>query len=110
MLKYRKECAPLTAEIGAVNTVVVRRNRSLYGGNTDCLGLLRALEKKLRIKGSRILVFGAGGAARAAVFALARSGATVAICARRERAAKELARSCGAESMPRAALPTDSFD
>jgi 3-dehydroquinate dehydratase / shikimate dehydrogenase len=110
ILKYLKECDPLAAEIGAVNTVVVRRNGSLYGGNTDHLGLLRALEKKLRIKGSRILVFGAGGAARAAVFALARSGANVAICARREKAARELARAFGAESLPRAALRTESFD
>ena len=110
ILKYLKECDPLAAEIGAVNTVVVRRDGSLYGGNTDYLGLLRALEKKLRIKGSRILVFGAGGAARAAVFALARSGATVAICARREKAARELARAFGAESLPRAALRTESFD
>ena len=110
ILKYLKECDPLAAEIGAVNTVVVRRDGSLYGGNTDYLGLLRALEKKLRIQGSRILVFGAGGAARAAVFALARSGATVAICARREKAATELARSFGAESLPRAALRTESFD
>src|SRR2546429_1654301 len=110
ILKYLKECDPLAAEIGAVNTVVVRRNGSLYGGNTDYLGLLRALEKKLRIKGSRILVFGAGGAARAAVFALARSGASVAICARREKAARQLARAFGAESLPRAALRTESFD
>lgn len=110
ILKYLKECDPLAAEIGAVNTVVVRRGGSLYGSNTDYLGLLRALEKKLRIKGSRILVFGAGGAARAAVFALARSGATVAICARREKAARELARAFGAESLPRRALRTESFD
>jgi len=110
ILKYLKDCDPLAAEIGAVNTVVVRRNGSLYGGNTDSLGLLRALEKKLRIKGSRILVFGAGGAARAAVFALTRSGATVAICARREKAAREFARAFGAEALPRAALRTESFD
>jgi len=110
ILRYLKECDPLAAEIGAVNTVVVRRNGSLYGSNTDYLGLLRALEKKLRIKGSRVLIFGAGGAARAAVFALARSGATVAICARREKAARELARAFGAESLPRAALRTESFD
>src|SRR5713101_4432531 len=69
ILKYLKKCDPLAAEIGAVNTVVVRRNGSLYGCNTDYLGVLRALEKKLRIKGSRILIFGAGGAARAAAFA-----------------------------------------
>jgi 3-dehydroquinate dehydratase / shikimate dehydrogenase len=110
ILKYLEECDPLAAEIGAVNTVVVRRNGSLYGSNTDYLGLLRALEKKLHIKGSRILVFGAGGAARAAVFALVRSGATVAICARREKAARQLARALGGEAVPRAALRTDSFD
>ncbi len=110
ILKYLKECDPLAAEIGAVNTVVVRRNGSLYGCNTDYLGVLRALEKKLRIKGSRVLIYGAGGAARAAAFALVRSGATVAICARREKAARELARAFGGEAVPRAALRTESFD
>jgi 3-dehydroquinate dehydratase/shikimate dehydrogenase len=110
ILKYLKECDPLAAEIGAVNTVVVRRDGSLFGCNTDYLGVLRALEKRLRIKGSRILIFGAGGAARAAAFALVRSGAAVAICARREKAARELARAFGGEAVPRAALRTDFFD
>jgi 3-dehydroquinate dehydratase / shikimate dehydrogenase len=111
ILKYLKECDPLASEIGAVNTVVVRRDDgSLYGCNTDYLGVLRALEKKLRIKGSRILIFGAGGAARAAAFALVRSGAAVAICARREKAARELARVFGGETVPRAALRTEFFD
>lgn len=110
ILKYLKECDPLAAEIGAVNTVVVRRDGSLLGSNTDYLGVLRALEKKLRIKGSRILIFGAGGASRAAAFALAHAGATVAICARREKAAKELARAFGAEVVPRSALRTEFFD
>jgi 3-dehydroquinate dehydratase/shikimate dehydrogenase len=110
ILKYLKECDPLAAKIGAVNTVVVRRDGSLFGCNTDYLGVLRALEKKLRIKGSRILIFGAGGAARAAALALIRVGADVAICARRERAAKALARAFGGEVLPRAALRTESFD
>src|SRR6266566_3722041 len=110
ILKYLKKCDPLAEEIGAVNTVVVRRNGSLYGCNTDCLGVLRALEKKLRINGSRILIFGAGGAARAAAFALVRSGAAVAICARREKAASVLARAFSGEAVPRSALSTQSFD
>src|SRR6266404_2528478 len=110
ILKYLKECDALAVEIGAVNTVVVRRDGSLFGSNTDYLGVLRALEKKLRIRGSRVLIFGAGGAARAATFALTRAGAAVAICARREKAAKELARAFGAEVVPRAALRTESFD
>ena len=110
ILKYLKECDPLAAEIGAVNTVVVRPDGSLLGSNTDYLGVLRALEKKLRIKGSRILIFGAGGSARAAALALARAGAAVAICARRDKAARELARAFGAEVVPRSALRTESFD
>jgi 3-dehydroquinate dehydratase/shikimate dehydrogenase len=110
ILKFLKECDPLAAEIGAVNTVVVRRDGSLYGCNTDYVGILRALEKKLRLAGSRILIFGAGGAARAAAFALAKAGALVGICARREEAAHELARAVGGEVIPRRALRSISFD
>jgi len=110
ILKHLKECEPLAAEIGAVNTVVVRRDGSLYGCNTDYVGVLRALQKKLHIKGSRILIFGAGGSARAAAFALARAEAQVCICARREGAAKQLARAAGGEALPRRALRTESFD
>jgi 3-dehydroquinate dehydratase / shikimate dehydrogenase len=110
ILKYLKDCEPLAADIGAVNTVVVRRNGALYGCNTDYVGVLRALEKRLRIRGSRVLIFGAGGSARAAAFALARAGAMVGICARREKAAKELARAVGGEVMPRRALHTEFFD
>src|SRR5215831_5143630 len=104
ILKYLKECDPLAAEIGAVNTVVVRRDGSTYGCNTDYVGVLHALQKKLRIRGSRALIFGAGGSARAAAFALARAGAQVGVCARRESAARELARAVGGEVVPRRAL------
>src|SRR5207302_883807 len=104
ILKHLKECEPLAAEIGAVNTVVVRRDGSLYGCNTDHVGVLRALQRKLCLQGSRALIFGAGGSARAAAFALARAGATVFICARRENAAKELGRAVGGEVIPRRAV------
>jgi 3-dehydroquinate dehydratase / shikimate dehydrogenase len=110
ILKHLKDCDPLAADIGAVNTVVVRRDGGLYGCNTDYVGVLRALEKKLRIRGSRVLIFGAGGSARAAGFALARAGATVGICARREKAAQELARAVGGEVVLRRALRTEFFD
>ncbi len=110
ILQHLDECEPLAAEIGAVNTVIVRRNGSLYACNTDYVGVLRALQKKLRIAGSRVLIFGAGGAARAAAFALARVGADVGICARREKAARELARAVGGEVVPRRALRTERFD
>jgi 3-dehydroquinate dehydratase/shikimate dehydrogenase len=110
IVRYLADCEPLAAEIGAVNTVIVRRDASLYGCNTDYVGVLRALQKKLRIKGSRVLLFGAGGSARATAFALARAGAIVGICARRERAARELSEAVGGEIVPRRALRTEFFD
>jgi 3-dehydroquinate dehydratase/shikimate dehydrogenase len=110
IMKHLRHCDSLAAEIGAVNTVVVRRDGSLAGSNTDYVGVLRALEKKLDLAKSRVLIFGAGGSARAAAFALARAGASVAVCARREKAARELARAVGGEVVPRRALRTESFD
>jgi len=110
ILKHLHDCDPLAAEIGAVNTVVVRRDGTLSGSNTDYVGILRALEKKLRLSGSRVLIFGAGGVARAAAFALAKAGAHVGVCARREKAARELAKAAGVEVVPRRALQSESFD
>ena len=110
MLRYLEDCDPLAAKIGAINTVVVRRDGSLFGTNTDYLGVLRALERKLPIAKSRIVILGAGGAARAAVFALIRGGAHVSICSRRESAARQLARAAGADVLPRRALRSESFD
>ena len=110
IMRHLQDCDRLSADIGAVNTVIVRRNGSLYGCNTDYVGVLRALERKLLLPKSRVLILGAGGSARAAAFALSRAGAAVYICARREAAARELARAIGGEIMPRRALRTKSFD
>jgi 3-dehydroquinate dehydratase/shikimate dehydrogenase len=110
ILRHLDDCDPLAAEIGAVNTVVVRRNGSLYGLNTDYVGVLRALERRLQLRGSRVLLFGAGGAARAVAFALARAGAAVAVCARRSAQARALARAVGGKAVPRAALRDEFFD
>jgi 3-dehydroquinate dehydratase / shikimate dehydrogenase len=110
ILRHLQDCDALSAEIGAVNTVMVRRDGSLYGCNTDYVGVLGALKEKLRLAKSSVLVLGAGGSARAAVFALTRAGAAVAVCARRNEAARELARAAGAEVVPRRALKTEHFD
>jgi 3-dehydroquinate dehydratase/shikimate dehydrogenase len=104
------DCEPLAQRIGAVNTVTIRRDGSLYGSNTDYRGVLRALEKKLQLRGSRVLVFGAGGSARAAAFALVHAGAEVFVCARREEAARELARAVGGEAVRHGALRKERFD
>lgn len=62
--------------IGAVNIVVVKK-RKFIGYNTDGEGFLRSLkDKKISPKGKRIICLGAGGAARAVVWALAKEGAS----------------------------------
>ncbi len=110
ILKHLQDCDPLAADIGAVNTVFVRRDGSLYGSNTDYVGVLRSLQCHLDLRSSRILMFGAGGSGRAAAFALSRAGANVVVCARRDRAARELARAVSGEAIPRHALLTEPFD
>ena len=110
ILRHLHECEPLAREIGAVNTVTVRRDGSLHGSNTDYIGVLRALEKKMKLRGSRVVIFGAGGAARAAAFAVSKAGGLVFICARRPAAARALARAVGGEILPRAELRRETFD
>jgi shikimate dehydrogenase len=62
--------------IGAANTVTLRDGR-FVGENTDWIGLARALERETPLEGRTAVVLGAGGTARAAVFALRERGATV---------------------------------
>ena len=110
VMKYLAECEPMAERIGAVNTVTVAKNGKLRGSNTDYLGVLRALEGKLQPRGARVLIFGAGGSARAAAFALAHAGAEVLISARRDEAAKELARACGAQVIARRQVALARFE
>ena len=110
ILERLDDCDPLAAEIGAVNTVVVRGGGRLYGYNTDYVGVLRAIQRRVPLASSRVLVAGAGGAARAVAFALAKAGAAVAIWARRPAQARALARAVGGESVSRAALRHERFD
>ena len=101
---------PLAASIGAVNTVVVRGGGQLYGYNTDYVGVLRTLQRHIRLQASRVLLVGAGGAARAVAFALATAGAFICVTARQPGAARALARAVSGEAVPRAALVRQRFD
>jgi shikimate 5-dehydrogenase len=57
-----------------------------------------------------VLIYGAGGAARAVAFALAQGGAVVCVCARRPKQAWALARAVGGEVADRARLRREFFD
>ncbi len=90
---------PLAARIGAVNTVVNDAGR-LTGHNTDAVGAMRALEEARPLDGARILLLGAGGAARAIAFAASDRGARVTIANRSADRARALAEVAGAEAAP----------
>ena len=72
VIKYLKELDPIAELIGAVNTIDFK---NLKGYNTDGIGCIRAIEEVTKIKDKNIVVAGAGGAARAIVFYLAKYGA-----------------------------------
>jgi len=72
IIPFLDEVDELAASIGAVNTVV-NKDGKLIGYNTDGLGFLKGLDAYLnKIEGQKILVIGAGGAARAIYFTLAK--------------------------------------
>jgi 3-dehydroquinate dehydratase / shikimate dehydrogenase len=104
------------AAIGAVNTVIVERDGSLGGHNTDWIGVREPFARRLATggsgKGARALIVGAGGAARAAVAGLASLGCEVTVAARRRAASEALARSlgCGATSLEEIAARGERFD
>jgi len=77
--------------IGAVNTVKFDDGDST-GFNTDGIGAIHALEKTgEQVNGKRVLILGAGGAARAIAFQLAMEGSEVSLCNRTKEKAEELA-------------------
>jgi 3-dehydroquinate dehydratase/shikimate dehydrogenase len=100
-----------TAKIGACNTVVRAQDGKLYGFNTDAAGVVRPLERRLpTLEGAKVLVLGAGGAARAAVFGLKERGAEVYILNRSVAPAKKLAHRARARIMKRPDLKKMMFD
>ncbi len=100
-----------TNKVGACNTVVRAQDGKLYGFNTDTAGIVRPLERRLNtLEGARILVLGAGGAARAAVFGLKERGAEVYILNRSLAHGKKLAHQARARIIKRPDLKKAAFD
>jgi 3-dehydroquinate dehydratase/shikimate dehydrogenase len=111
ILPYLDNTDSHTAKIGACNTVVRAQDGKLYGFNTDAAGVVRPLERRLpTLEGAKILVIGAGGAARAAVFGLKERGAEVYILNRSAALARKLAHRARARIMKRPDLKKTLFD
>jgi shikimate dehydrogenase len=93
------------AAIGAANTLTFAGDGTIAAENTDAAGLIAAIGEPLG--GKRALVLGAGGSARAAVWALREAGvAEVAIWNRTGERAAALARALGARAVD-APVPAD---
>lgn len=92
VLEFIDDLSEQARKIGAVNTIV-NRDGKLLGENTDVYGLVQALrEASVELSGIRAVVLGAGGAARAATFALAENGASsITVMNRTEGRARKLA-------------------
>jgi 3-dehydroquinate dehydratase/shikimate dehydrogenase len=114
IMQYLEHTDPLSAKIGACNTVLRvpsgENAGKLFGFNTDVAGIVGPLEKRILLRGAKVLVLGAGGAARAAVFGLREKGAEVFILNRTPETAQKLARQAGAKTIRKDALPKTSFD
>jgi 3-dehydroquinate dehydratase/shikimate dehydrogenase len=100
----------LTQRTGACNTIVRGKDGRLFGFNTDVYGVAAALDPRVPLNGAKVLVLGAGGAARAAVFGLRARGAEVFILNRTPATAQGLAKQSGAKAIKRTDLAKMSFD
>ena len=69
VIPFLDKVEKLAKKIGAVNTIVNREGK-LIRYNTDCDGALEALEEKMSLRWKKVVLLGAGGAARAIGFGL----------------------------------------
>ncbi len=111
------ERGPLAERAGAVNTVVFLDDGRSRGENTDGIGLVRDLQDNhgFAIAGRRLLLIGAGGAARGAIEPLLRESPAVLVIANRtpdraEALAREFGESGPVEASDLVSLAGRSFD
>jgi len=99
IMRYLDEIDPVAKTIGAVNTVVNDSGR-LTGYNTDWIGIVTPLEALASLKGKRVALLGAGGAARAAAYGVVKRGAELTIYNRTLEKAQLLADQFGGTARP----------
>ncbi len=97
--------------VGATNTIVSRDGR-LLATNTDVDGISRTLSAAaVPLAGGRVVVLGAGGAARAAVVAMQQAGVRdLTVANRSPERARELAHSIGAQSLGTQSIAVCALD
>src|SRR3990170_1157666 len=93
VLKYVDKVDSTVKFLGAANTIL-NKNGKLIGYNTDGVGAVKAItENGISLKGKKVLLLGAGGAAKAIAFSLAKEVEELVILNRSSKKAKTLAES-----------------
>jgi 3-dehydroquinate dehydratase/shikimate dehydrogenase len=109
ILKHLHEVEEAAALCGSVNTVAVHEGL-LRGSTTDGIGVLAPLRKLVDPRGKNVVILGAGGAARAAAFALRAKGSRVTVLGRREAEAAAVGAAVGCAHAPLSDLPNRRWD
>jgi 3-dehydroquinate dehydratase / shikimate dehydrogenase len=104
IIPFIDEIDPSCQKIGAINTLRFEEGR-IFGTNTDGHGALDAIEGEMAVYGKKVVLLGAGGAARAIAFEAKERGAEVLILNRTLQRAKELAKEFGCEAARLEDLP-----
>lgn len=86
------------SKIGAVNTIAIEAGK-LSGTNTDGVGAVNALEERGAIRDKKVVILGAGGAAKAIAYIAKQRGAEIVILNRSVKRAEELALQIGGRGM-----------
>lgn len=89
--------------LGTTNTLTLVHERWI-GSNTDGIGALEAIQQHMPVAGTKVVVLGAGGAARAIAHALSDAGANLLLFNRSFDRAQRLAQAVGATPFPLSAL------
>jgi 3-dehydroquinate dehydratase/shikimate dehydrogenase len=110
VIPHLDSVAPGAARIGAVNTVVVSEERGLEGFNTDADASVVPLAGLVELRGARVAVLGAGGAARSLLWALGERGAHSTVFARDEARGRAVAEEFGAEAGRLEGASFEGFD
>jgi shikimate dehydrogenase len=98
-LTLADEASRAAREIGAANTLTFADDGAIAAENTDAPGLLAVLDDLVDAAHLRALVLGAGGSARAVVWALREAGAEVSVWNRTPERAQTLARELGVRAV-----------
>lgn len=92
-------CRGIAADIGAINTITISP-KAKVGYNTDGEAVAELLQEKMPLQQRRVVLLGAGGAAKAIAWALYKQGAKLVILNRTLAHAQQLAEQCGGEAHP----------